>query len=73
MSDVRYSIDRIEGKIAVCVSDDGTRLELNLSEMYENPKEGDIFLKCGDGCVFDEEATANKRKRIIALQNSLFE
>lgn len=68
-----YSIDRIEGEFAVCEDDGGNIVKIPLSELYDNPKEGDMLKKLGEKYVFDKAETDARRKKIIALQNSLFE
>lgn len=70
---MRYSINRIDEKIAVCEDDNGVIVEIYLSDLYDNPKEGDVIKKDGDKFLLDEDETAERRKKIIALQNSLFE
>ena len=66
------SIDRIEGKFAVCEDDRRKKLEVNLSEIVGNPKEGDVIVQRNGVWIIDQEETQNRRKQILKLQKKLF-
>ena len=70
---MKYTIDRIEGSIAVCEDEDRNRVELPLEQLYENPREGDHFVMEDGVSRFDREATEQARQRILMLQRKLFE
>ena len=59
-----YVVDRIEENIAVLVSDNGDRVEADLSELHEGVRDGDIVKKSDTGYVFEKELT-EKRKNSI--------
>ncbi len=76
----KYTLDRIEGEVAVCVSfEDGRIIELSFVPLLEaGVKEGGIFSAETDGNrLFDieyldretEEAKENARKRLFGLFN----
>ena len=70
---MRYSIDRIEGKIAVCEREDGVFEPLPLECLYPGAAEGDLFTLDGKTAVPLTEETERIRKKNILLQQSLFE
>ncbi len=70
---MRYVIDRIEGALAVCAGEDGSRCALPLEELYESPREGDHFVRENGVCLYDPEATEQARRRNLLLQRRLFE
>lgn len=43
-----FAIDRFEGDIAVCISDSGENLEVNVSELM-GMRPNDVFSACVDG------------------------
>ena len=48
---MKYSIDRIEEKIAICEDDNGNILKLTLDELPQNIHEGDIIERTENGFV----------------------
>ncbi|MCM1022623.1 MAG: DUF3006 domain-containing protein [Prevotella sp.] len=65
-------IDRIEDGIAVVETEDG-RMEVPRSELAPDIKEGDV-VELADGIyVKNQDETDMRRKKIIELQNSLWE
>ena len=72
MTDNRlWSYDRTEGDLAVLVDDEGNRLCVPLSALPEQSREGMLFRPVGDTFVADAEAEAERRRRILELQNRL--
>ena len=65
-------IDRISEGIAV-IEDGESRFEVSAEMLSEDVKEGDAVVLCGDKYVRDENATAERRKKIIELQNDLWD
>lgn len=65
-------IERIEDGIAVIEDGDG-QFEVSAGSLGENVREGDI-VTCEDGIYQkNENATKQRRKEIIEMQNSLWE
>lgn len=65
-------IDRISGGIAV-IEDGESRFEVPAEELAKNVKEGDVIVLKDGLYVKDEAATNERRKKIIEMQNSLWE
>ncbi len=64
-------IDRIEGNIAIVETENG-HLDISLSAIIGNPKEGDVLSKKGEGYIIDKAETTSRKSKILSLQNSLF-
>ena len=62
---MKYTVDRIESGYAVCELENGSFSDIPLNEIPP-VKEGDVL-------VVDEKAAEERRKKIIALQNDLWE
>ncbi|HOJ35435.1 MAG: DUF3006 domain-containing protein [Clostridiales bacterium] len=68
-----YIIDRFEGSIAVIEDDDGKMIEVNRSLLPKNAKEGSVLIKNDDGSFsVDEKMTAERRRKLKAMQDALF-
>lgn len=69
-------VDRIEGKYAVCeVLGEGEihYLDVSLSELPPEVKEGDVIVKTPSGYSIDTDATSARKQKILKLQNDLWE
>ena len=66
------SVDRIENNYAVCVNDDGEYLDIELSLINGEIKEGDILTFDNGKYIIDKEKTKSEREKIQALQDDLF-
>lgn len=64
-------IDRITEDKAV-IEDGGKRLEIRVSEIWGEVKEGDVIIKKEGRYFSDKEATLKRRAEILKLQNELF-
>ncbi len=69
---MKYSIDRIEEKIAICEDDDGNILKLTLDELPQNVHEGDIIERTENDFVIDAGKTQIRRKKMAELQKNIF-
>lgn len=69
---MKYSIDRIEEKIAICEDDNGNILKLTLDELPQNIHEGDIMERTENGFVIDTGETQIRRKKMAELQKNIF-
>ncbi len=66
-------VDRIIEDFAVCEDAiTGKFLDISLSELPDNVKEGDCIILIGDRYVIDEEVTARRREENFDLYNQLF-
>lgn len=68
-----YSVDKIEGLIAVLELPNKSLAEFPLQELPQNLREGDLLIRTEKGFIIDETATKERRKNIFDLQNRLFE
>ena len=66
-----YSLDRIEGDMAVLVEDGGATVVVSLSALPPEPTEGKMY-RCIDGqYVEDTDAEQARRDAVRALQDKL--
>ena len=66
-------IDRIEGRYAVCQTEDGEMVDVRVSKFKTRPRERDIFKKGSQGkFVKDKRATQKARLRIASRMAKLF-
>lgn len=69
----KFTIDRIEEGKAVLECENGDMVNLDVSSLPKNIKEGDI-LEFADGSYFlDDEETIKRKMKIKELMSSLFE
>ena len=66
-----YSVDRIEGSLAVLIDDDEESRVVPLSELPPDTGEGDMLRLDEDGYHKDPEAAAARVAEILALQDAL--
>ena len=66
------SIDRIENGLAVCENDRRERIEIPLSEIDGDPKEGDMIYSENGRYRVSAEQTKLRREKILELQKRLF-
>ena len=69
-----YSIDRIEGDIAVCIGDDEEVLLLSTDLIGGSYGEGSVIYEAEDGSFFaDEDEEIRRRTENFDLAESLFD
>lgn len=70
-----YVVDRIEEGYAVCENENGDSLDLqiNLFKELKNVKQGDVVVEENGVYSISEKLTQERRKKIISLQNDLWE
>ena len=65
-------VDRIEGRFAVCESENQQSFNIPLTDLPEDIREGSI-LKYENGVyLIDKVAEDERRAKMIALRNSIF-
>ena len=64
-------VDRIVGDIAVLERDDKSHIEVPLSEIAPEIKEGSVLLFDGDRYTADKDSEAARRKKIFEMQERL--
>lgn len=70
---MKLTIDRFEGKYAVCEKEDLTMIDINIDLLPPGAKEGDILIIDGDNIKIDEKKTKDRRKEMEKLLNDLWE
>ena len=65
-------IDRIEGAFAVVHRKDGTTVDIALSELPEDVKEGSVLRKTADGYITDIAEERALRQKAAKRMRSLF-
>lgn len=68
----QFIVDRIEGKFAVCETEDGSVVNIELDSLPGSIAEGDILLYDGTTYSIDSGATEKKRQRILKKMDDLF-
>ena len=68
----RLIVDRIEENIIVCENEKGDKVEIDRS-VLEKVKDGDCIKEENGVYTVDKLYTEERRKKIIALQNDLWE
>ena len=69
---MKYSVERIEEKIALCEDDLGKTIKLSLDELPENIREGEIIVRTENGYTIDSDETSARRKKMAEMQKKLF-
>ena len=69
---MKVTIDRFEGKFAVCEQEDRTMVNILKDNIPQEAKEGDILVIEGDSISIDVEGTAERKKRISRLMDDLW-
>lgn len=69
---MKVVIDRFEGGFAVCEKPDKSMLDVEMSKLPPNVKEGDVLEVDGDRIVLDLKSTERQKKKIEELMNSLW-
>lgn len=70
--EIKYIIDRIEGKFAVCESSELKFVNILKKELPKDVKEGDVLLFNGKSYVIDIEETKKRKKEIEDLTKDLW-
>ena len=68
-----FTIDRFEGRYAVCIDDDGNVININRRKINRNVSVGDVLREENGKLVCDEAKTHSIKDEIIRLQDELFE
>lgn len=70
---MKIIIDRFEGNYAVCEKEDRTMINIDISKIPTNSKEGDILDIEKDKITIDSKFTKNRKKHINELIKDLWE
>lgn len=66
-----YSVDRIEGDVAVLVDEDGNSRDVPQAALPSDIRAGDMLREQNGMFVLDADAANARRARVLQLQNSL--
>ncbi|MFD2210837.1 DUF3006 domain-containing protein [Virgibacillus halophilus] len=70
---MRYTIDQLEEKLAVCEDDDGNTVNISKSKLPKKAKVGDV-LQLSDGrYTIDKKTTKQRREEIEALMDEIWD
>ncbi len=73
VSDLKYSVDRIEEGFAVCEDENGKAANIEIGKLPEGVKEGDLIsVDNGEAVILTEETEA-RRKNLAEKRRALFE
>ena len=70
---MKLVIDRFEGEYAVCENDDNEVLNIHISDLPENSKEGDIIYKKNNSIVIDKKCSKERKKHIEEIVNDIWQ
>ena len=68
----KFTVDRIEGDIAVLECENGRFVNMELGSLPKNISEGDIIRFDANSCFLSEEETARRRQKMQKLIDRLF-
>ncbi len=69
---IRYTVDRIEEGMAVLEKEDLTHIEIPVSELSLEVKEGNVLHFENGKFTLDEATEAERRRRILEKQRNIF-
>jgi len=70
---MKSSIDRFEGKFAVCESEDGMSMNIEKTKLPKGAKVGDVLDINGDSISIDATETIARKEKVAALVDELFQ
>lgn len=66
-------LDRFEGDLAVCELQDGSTVTLSRSLLPTDAAPGCVLIEHNGSYQVDHELTKQRKQRLLALQNKLFQ
>jgi hypothetical protein len=69
---VKVIIDRFEGEFAVCEKEDRKIIDIEISKLPSNAKEGDVLNISNDTITIEVEETEKRRRKIEELTKDLW-
>ena len=66
-----YSVDRLEGDVAVLVDEDGNNLSLPLHLLPAHVRAGTMLRREGEELILAPEEEVSRRRRVLELQRRL--
>lgn len=69
---MKVIIDRFEGEYAVCEKENKEMIDIEIKNLPDDAKEGDILLIDNEKIIIDKTATENRKKYIEGLMDQLW-
>lgn len=69
---MKVIIDRFEGEFAVCEKEDRKIIDIEISKLPSNAKEGDVLNISNDTITIEVEETEKRRRKIEELTKNLW-
>ncbi len=69
---MKVIIDRFEGEFAVCEKEDRKIIDIEISKLPSNAKEGDVLNISNDTITIEVEETEKRRRKIEELTKDLW-
>ncbi|KYD09109.1 DUF3006 domain-containing protein [Heyndrickxia sporothermodurans] len=70
---MKYIIDRFEGEIAVCETEEGKMIEIDKRSIPAKAKIGDVLILVKGQLEIDQKSTQQRRKEIKKLMNEVWD
>ena len=68
----KFTVDRIEGEIAVLECENGSFVNMELASLPKNIREGDIIRFDSNSCFLSTEENDHRRRKMQKLMDKLF-
>ena len=68
----KFTVDRIEGDIAVLECENGSFVNMELSSLPKNSSEGDIIRFAANSSFLSDGETSRRRQKMKKLMDKLF-
>lgn len=69
---MKYFVERIENNTAICETDGGEILNMELSRLPADIREGDVIIQTENGFAVDCNETQTRRHKMAELQKNIF-
>ncbi|QIZ69145.1 DUF3006 domain-containing protein [Geobacillus subterraneus] len=70
---MKYTIDRFEGKWAVCEGENGKMVNIEKSKLPKSARAGDVIVQENGQFRVNKKETEKRRKEIEELMSEIFE
>ncbi len=70
---MKYTVDRFEGIFAVCEDENMIMTNIPVADLPNGVHEGSVIIKSNEKYIIDEESESERRAKLFALQNSIFD
>ncbi len=70
---MKYIVDRIEGNLAVCESENMSMSVISMSDLPDGTREGSVINFISGVYSLDLDEEQERRERILSLQDGIFD